>query len=107
MAHHRHRRRSTMTARASTAVRTGGLHALLALRRSVLAAAGGLVLCSVVPTAFGWTTAVVTSGSMEPAVRTGDIVAASSVSPGAARTLPPGTVVLVKNPADPSKLLLH
>jgi signal peptidase len=89
------------------AARASGTAVLLAARRSVLAAATGLVLCSVVPAAFGWTTAVVTSGSMQPSVRTGDVVAASPVAPGAAGTLPRGTVILFKDPADPGKLLLH
>jgi hypothetical protein len=61
--------------------RSGGRAALAAVRPTVLAAAAGLILCSVASAAFGRTTRVVVSGSMAPAVRTGDIVAASLVAP--------------------------
>jgi signal peptidase len=87
--------------------RTGVLAALTALRQSVLAACAGLIVCSVAPVALGWTTTVVMSGSMTPAVLTGDVVAASPVAPDQVRRLPPGTVVLVEDPAAPGTLLLH
>lgn len=90
-----------------TTTRSGGLGVLSVGRRAVLAAAAGLILCSVAPAAFGWTTAVVASGSMTPSVRTGDIVAASPVAPAEIRRIAPGTVVLVEDPAAQGKLLLH
>jgi signal peptidase I len=91
----------------SRTVRARGLTALVAVRRAVLAAATGLIVCSVVPAAVGWTTTVVVSGSMAPAVDIGDVVSASPVSAADARRLPPGTVVLVEDPANPGTLLLH
>jgi len=87
--------------------RSGGLDALLALRRAVVTATTGLIVASVTPVVFGWTTTVVVSGSMAPAVATGDVVAAAPVPPADVRRLPAGTVVLVEDPTRPGTLLLH
>ncbi len=92
-----------LSARAGNRVLT----ALDALRQLLLTAAAGLILCSVVPVFFGWITTVVVSGSMEPAIHTGDIVVASPVDPAMVGRLAPGTVVLVEDPAVPGRTLLH
>jgi len=67
----------------------------------------GMVAFSVIPTAFGWTTSVVVSGSMTPAVRVGDVVSAAPIPAGSVQGLNKGTVILMDNPAQPGKLLLH
>jgi len=96
--HDRRARRPSVRDLAST-THSGALAALSVLRRIVLTAAAGLVLCSVTPAGFGWTPTVVVSGSMAPAVRTGDLVVASPVTPAEVHHLAMGTVVLVEDPA--------
>src|SRR5690606_15671141 len=49
-------------------------HAVALCARSVLATVAGLLVWTVLPMALGWQPAVVLSGSMEPAIRTGDVV---------------------------------
>ncbi|WP_158319178.1 signal peptidase I [Actinoplanes xinjiangensis] len=62
------------------------------------------VLWSVIPVAFGWTSVVVTSGSMGPRLRSGDVAIAS---PATGVQMVPGQPVLADNPVRPGKLLLH
>jgi signal peptidase I len=104
---HGRRRRGILKPDLGSAVRMAGHAALAGLHQAVLAAGAGLILWSVAPAALGWTTTVVTSGSMAPAVRTGDLVVSSPVARPATHRLTRGTVVLVKDPANPDKLLLH
>ncbi|MDQ1702757.1 MAG: signal peptidase [Frankiaceae bacterium] len=70
---------------------------------TVLSAACLLGMASV-PMAFGWNSAVVMSGSMQPAFYPGDVVVSSPVSIG---QLHPGEVVVVADPVRPGKLLMH
>ncbi|BCJ40349.1 hypothetical protein GCM10010168_32080 [Actinoplanes ianthinogenes] len=74
------------------------------LARIVLGTFVVAVLWSVLPIAFGWTSAVVVSGSMLPKIRPGDVAIAGPVR---AADLRPGMPVLVENPAKPGRLLLH
>jgi len=86
-------------------VQSGAAALLAAGRAAAIAAAAGLVLCSVVPVAVGWTTTVVVSGSMAPAIQAGDVVAVAPVPPAQAGRLAPGTVVLVTDPGRGTRLL--
>jgi len=79
-------------------------HGLAALARTALTVLLGLVLWTVLPVCLGWQPTVVLSGSMEPAVRPGDVVLTREVPPDALR---PGHVLLVTDPARPGTLLLH
>ncbi|GAB3424863.1 LamG-like jellyroll fold domain-containing protein [Flindersiella endophytica] len=89
--------------RIASTVRTA--HAVLAvLARGLLICAGGLVLWSTAPAAFGWQPTVVMSGSMRPALAPGDVVL---TRPVAVDQLRPGRVVLADDPDHPGRLRLH
>lgn len=81
--------------------------ALRLARAALLTALGTLALLTVAPVALGWQPSVVTSGSMAPAIRTGDVVLTSPVGARDAATLPAGSVVLVRDPSRPGGYLLH
>ncbi len=86
--------------------RFGDLRAVL--RLVVLTGSAGLLLWAVVPYAVGWRTTLVVSGSMEPTVRTGDLVVVAPVPAEVARDgAVRGAVLQVENPARPGELLLH
>jgi signal peptidase I len=69
---------------------------------------GGLLVWAFLPYAAGWHTTLVISGSMTPAIRTGDLVVIGPVTPEFARTAAiAGAVVQVDNPVRPGELLLH
>jgi signal peptidase len=73
----------------------------------VWATAGALaaVLAAVVlPLAFGARPFTVMSGSMEPAIDTGDVVVIKSIPPSQARL---GDVVTFRDPRHPERLLTH
>ncbi len=72
--------------------------------RSVLALLALLMVGSAVPALIGWESSVVMSGSMAPALRTGDVVVVRPVDPAA---LEPGAVLLVDDPDAPGLLRLH
>ncbi len=76
--------------------------------RGVLWLAGGLALgialALVVPLAFDGRPYTVLSGSMEPAISTGDVVVATRIAPLDAR---PGDVVTFRDPDDSGKLITH
>jgi len=72
--------------------------------RIILGTTAVAVLWSVVPVAFGWTSVVVVSGSMGPRVRAGDVAIASPIEAAEVR---PGQPLLVENPSEPGRLLLH
>ncbi len=60
------------------------------------------------PYAAGWHTTLVVSGSMEPAIRTGDLVVIAPIPLEMARRgALKGAVVQVDNPVRPGELLLH
>ncbi len=80
------------------------LAVLAPVARSVLVAACCLVAFSVLPMAAGWRPYVVLSGSMSPQVQAGDVVVAAPV---AAAAVMPGHVVVVVDPAQPQRLLVH
>lgn len=78
------------------------------LRLVALTMTGGLLLWALLPYGIGWRSTMVVSGSMEPAVRTGDVVVLAPVSAYQARMgALVGAVVQVENPARPGQLLLH
>ena len=69
------------------------------LHRAARAVVLGLLLCCLLPVFFGWTTTVVLTGSMAPALRPGDVVIAAPVPAARIGALAPGAVVLVHDPA--------
>jgi hypothetical protein len=62
---------------------------------AVLAGSGMLTAYTVVPLAAGWRPAVVTSGSMVPALRPGDVVL---FQPAGGHAPAPGTIVIFQRP---------
>jgi hypothetical protein len=94
----------------ATATAPAGLRAsraalvVSALARTALGALALLVLVSVVPAVAGWESTVVTSGSMAPSVRPGDV---TLVRPVDVAALVPGQVLLVDDPDVPGGLRLH
>jgi signal peptidase I len=63
------------------------------------------LLCSAaLPRALGGTSMVVRSGSMTPAIRTGDVVVVRPVSPTEVAV---GDIVTFRDPADDDRLLVH
>jgi hypothetical protein len=72
--------------------------------RSVLGLLALLTTAATVPALVGWETSVVMSGSMAPALDTGDVVV---VRPVAAEDLTVGTILLVDDPDAPGFLRLH
>ncbi|MFC4065424.1 hypothetical protein [Actinoplanes subglobosus] len=76
---------------------------ILAARITIGTAVVG-VLWSIIPVAFGWTSVVVTSGSMGPRIRAGDVAIAS---PATGAEMMPGQPVLADNPVRPGTMLLH
>lgn len=69
-----------------------------------LSTVGMLAIWGLIPVLFGWHAVVVMSGSMEPRIRFGDLVAASPVT---ADSLKKGQVPIVSDPARPERLLVH
>lgn len=53
---------------------------------------------------FGWQPVVITSGSMQPSIRAGDVVLAAPVGDG---PLEPGTVVTYESPVEDGALITH
>ena len=76
---------------------------LAALGAGYLTALMTLVIWTVLPVLWGWSTFAVQSGSMEPAVAVGDVLIAVPGSSG----LQPGRIVVVADPALPGRLLSH
>ncbi|PYF97781.1 signal peptidase, endoplasmic reticulum-type [Georgenia satyanarayanai] len=79
-------------------------HTVALCARSVLATLAGLLVWTVLPVLIGWQPAVVLSGSMEPAIRTGDVVVTREVP---ASRLRPGQVLLADAPGEEDSRLLH
>jgi signal peptidase len=69
-----------------------------------LAALGALLVAALVPLLLGWSATVVASGSMEPALRAGDVLVVAPIDAARVRT---GQIVLVDDPAHPGRLLTH
>jgi signal peptidase I len=66
---------------------------------------GTLALAATAPTAFGWQTSVVRSGSMRPSIEPGDLVVAAPVTSG--KPIDLGQIMTFNDPADPARRLLH
>ena len=64
----------------------------------------GVVLALLVPLAFGWRPFTVLSGSMEPAISTGDVVVDERIKP---KDLRVGDVVTFRDPEESSRLITH
>jgi signal peptidase I len=64
----------------------------------------GLLLALTLPRLFGMPVLVVLSGSMEPALATGDVVIESRISPLDEKV---GDVVTVRDPERPERLITH
>lgn len=71
---------------------------------TLLGAATGLGLSVTVPALFGHRVLTVLSGSMQPALSTGDIVINDEISPLDARV---GDIVTFRDPEDESRLVTH
>ena len=87
---------------------SGVVYVLRLVALGYLAAAGSLLFWSHAPQVVGWQPRVVLTGSMLPAVRPGDValVAPAPATVGKA-TLPPGGIVLVRDPGRSSGYYLH
>lgn len=79
-------------------------HSLAAAARIVLATLVGLLVWTVLPIILGWQSSVVMSGSMAPAIRTGDVVLTREVPTD---QLQPGHVLLVEDPDARGSRVLH
>jgi signal peptidase I len=64
----------------------------------------GIALALAIPLAFHARPLVVLSGSMEPALGTGDVAVVRSIAPIEAR---PGDIVTFRDPDDPERLITH
>jgi signal peptidase len=82
------------------------VYALRLVALGYLSAAGSLLFWSHAPQVVGWQPRVVLSGSMLPSVRPGDVALIGPAPVGKA-TLPPGRVVLVRDPGRSSGFYLH
>jgi signal peptidase I len=96
-----------MDKRRSAARAIGPTVAMLA--RAYLGIVFSLALWATAPFLFGWQPTVVTSGSMEPLIQVGDVVAAQPVTAEdiAEGLVQPGHVILAENPARPGSLITH
>ncbi len=72
--------------------------------RAYLTIVGGLLFWTLVPMLFGLSSVIVRTGSMQPAVRPGDVLVIQHVPTSSIR---PGQVILTVNPARPGQLLSH
>jgi signal peptidase I len=86
--------------------RSGIVYALRLVALGYLSAAGALLFWSHAPQVVGWQPRVVLTGSMLPSVRPGDVALVGPAVVGKA-TLPPGRVVLVRDPGRSSGFYLH
>ncbi|BCY06803.1 signal peptidase I [Actinoplanes sp. L3-i22] len=84
--------------------RAGPLALLSILAVGLLSAAAGLLLWTLVPVLFGWSSSVVVSGSMQPAIRAGDVVVTAPV-PG--KDIHAGYVIRFRDPSRPGRAVLH
>lgn len=78
--------------------------AVATLSRVLLVVAVSLLGWAAVPSAFGWTSTTVVTGSMEPRIHPGDVVVAR---PLAREQLAVGQVLLVDDPDHEGRLRLH
>jgi signal peptidase len=80
------------------------LRATAALACACIGFALALLAAATVPLAFGLRTYVVQSGSMRPAIDTGDLVVSKPISPSEARI---GDIVMFKDPEGADRLISH
>jgi len=84
---------------------SGWTTARVVTSRAVLAFVGGLAIWPLLFALLGFQVSAVASGSMEPGIRVGDVVASSRIDFDAVR---PGQIVTVRDPAvDGARLLTH
>jgi signal peptidase len=85
----------------------GGLtYALRLVAVGYISAAACLLFWSHAPMVLGWQSRVVISGSMLPTIRPGDVALVGTATPGPS-TLPPGRIVLVRDPTRSTGHYLH
>jgi signal peptidase len=84
----------------------GVVHGLRLAALAYLVAAASLLFWSHAPKLMGWEPRVVLTGSMQPSVRPGD-VALVGVATAGTDSLPPGRIVLVRDPSRSSGFYLH
>jgi signal peptidase len=77
---------------------------LRAVAYAALGLAIGIALAVTAPLAFGYKSFTVLSGSMEPAIGTGDVIVVKRISPLDARV---GDVVSFRDPENASRILSH
>ena len=82
------------------------MYALRLVALGYLSAAASLLFWSHAPQVVGWQPRVVLTGSMLPSVRPGDVALIGPAAVGKS-TLPPGRVVLVRDPGRSSGFYLH
>ena len=85
---------------------SGVVYAVRLVALGYLAAAASLLFWSHAPQVVGWQPRVVLTGSMMPTLRPGDVALIGPATVGKA-TLPPGRVVLVRDPGRSSGFYLH
>jgi signal peptidase I len=85
-------------------IRTAGRLLWVALCWGVLGAAAAAVVALVLPFAFDGRPYTVVSGSMEPAIMTGDVVVVRSTRPTQVRL---GDVVMFRDVRNPDRLITH
>lgn len=83
------------------------MHVLRLVALGYLSAAACLLFWSHAPQIVGWQPRVVLTGSMLPTVRPGDVALVGAPGPVGKGTLPPGRIVLVRDPGRSSGYYLH
>jgi len=86
--------------------RSGPTRVLRLVAVAYLSAAASLLFWSHAPMLLGWQPRVVVSGSMLPTIRPGDVALVGAATPGP-QTLPPGRIVLVRDPSRGTGYYLH
>jgi signal peptidase I len=83
--------------------------AVSVLSRLYLGLVCSLALLALLPFLLGWQPTVVMSGSMEPTIRAGDVLAAQPLTESDFRSgiIKPGHVLLAENPLKPGTLFTH
>lgn len=83
--------------------------AIQILASAYLGVLSSLAVWAVLPFLMGWVPTVVLSGSMEPLIMTGDIIAAQKVTSAdiEAGAVKKGQVLLAENPMKPGSLVTH
>jgi signal peptidase len=78
--------------------------ALVACLWTVLGSGAGILLSVSVPLLFGYRTFIVLSGSMEPAIHTGDVVVDRQIAPEEVQV---GDVITYRDPDRQNRLITH